>query len=186
MMQFDLKHLKFFGALLLVLSAVWIAATAAWAPPSTEGRTPFPRRGFLAPDFALTSFAGETYQLSNLKGQVVLVNYWASWCPPCKAEMPALENVFQDYQDQGLVILAVNVTDQDDQQKAQDFYHNLGLTFPALLDPAGEVSRNYQINALPTTFFIDRRGVIATVIYGGPLAETLLRAEIARLLEDQN
>ena len=185
-MQLDPKHLKFSGSLLLALSAVWIAATAIWAPPPTEGRTPFPRQGFLAPDFSLPSFAGDTYQLADLKGGVVVVNFWASWCPPCKAEMPALENIYREYQNMGLVILAVNVTDQDDQQNAQNFYNSLGLTFPALFDDSGEVSRIYQINALPTTFFIDRNGSIARVIYGGPLSETLLRAEITRLVEDQN
>ncbi len=114
----------------------------------------------------------------------MLINLWTSWCPPCKAEMPALQRVYEDYQEQGLEILAVNATNQDRLADAAAFAGQLGLTFPILFDEDGEVSLLYQLRSLPTTYFIDRQGIIQDVVIGGPMSEALLRIRIDQLLEE--
>jgi peroxiredoxin len=142
-----------------------------------------PQVGFQAPDFELENSTGETIRLSELRGRPVLVNVWASWCPPCRAEMPAMQTVYQQYQDQGFIVLAVNATDQDDRQDALDFAQEWQLSFPILFDTQGQVSRQYQVRSLPTSFFIDPQGVIREVVVGGPMAEALLRIRVEQLLE---
>jgi cytochrome c biogenesis protein CcmG/thiol:disulfide interchange protein DsbE len=114
----------------------------------------------------------------------VLINIWTSWCPPCRAEMPALQQVYEAYRDQGFEILAVNATNQDSQQDAVGFAQELGLTFPILLDSTGEVSNLYQLRSLPTSFFVDSRGIIHEVVIGGPMSEALLRTRVQQLLEE--
>lgn len=124
-------------------------------------------------------------RLSDLRGQPVLINLWASWCPPCKAEMPAFERVYEDYHEKGFQILAVNATNQDNLNNAIQFVQDYGLSFPILLDTNGEVSRQYQLNSLPTSFFVDRNGVIQQVIVGGPMSEALLRIRVEQLLQEK-
>ncbi len=105
--------------------------------------------------------------LADLRGTVVIVNLWASWCPPCLAEMPALQRLYEANRERGLEILAVNTTFQDSVGAAQEFVQQHALTFPVPLDRSGDVARLYQLRALPSTFFIDRRGVIRTVVLSG-------------------
>ena len=167
--------------LILIAGASWIALSAETGEATATG--PAPQAGFLAPDFTLQTEAGETYTLSDLKGQAVLVNMWATWCPPCKAEMPAIEKMYNEYKDQGFTVLAVNNTFQDDPFNISPFAENYGLTFPILLDQTGEVSRNYQIHSLPSSFFVNRHGIITEVIIGGPMSEALLRTRIEEALK---
>jgi len=115
---------------------------------------------------------------------VVIVNLWASWCPPCRAEMPALQNLHASLQDQGLVVLGVNATDQDSEAAARAFVKAQGLTFPVVLDVDGEASRAYALQALPSTFIVDRRGVIREALIGGPVREATLRSLITPLLAE--
>lgn len=124
-------------------------------------------------------------QLSELQGQPLLINLWASWCPPCKAEMPAFERVYRDYQDKGFQILAVNATNQDNLTNAINFVQEYELSFPILLDTNGEVSRQYHLTSLPTSFFVGRNGVIQQVVVGGPMSEALLRIRIDQLLQEK-
>lgn len=98
--------------------------------------------------------------------------------------MPAMQKAYEAYQDQGFVILAVNATNQDSRQDAVDFAGQYGLTFPILLDTSGEVSSLYQLRSLPTSFFIDRHGVIQEVVIGGPMSEALLRTRVQQLMEE--
>ena len=169
-----------------ILGLLWIWTTSDTAATSTAGLIPSPREGFLAPDFTLETVGGEEITLSDLRGKVVLVNLWASWCPPCRAEMPAIESIYQANKDKGLEVLAVNTTYQDDAQAAADFARSFGLTFPILLDRDGRVSKSYQLQALPTTFFIDRQGIIRSVVPGGPMKESLIQSKIADLLEESS
>jgi len=125
---------------------------------TTQGVIPAPQKGFLAPDFTLETGDGETVRLSELRGRPVVVNFWTSWCPPCREEMPALQRVFRDYQERDMVILGLNSTVQDERGEALAFAIEQGLTFPILLDESGEATRLYQVRALPTTFFIDAQG----------------------------
>jgi peroxiredoxin len=156
-------------------------------PPAgvlTGGKIPAPREGFMAPDFSLQDAAGNTVRLSDLRGKPVLINLWASWCPPCKAEMPAMQTVHEQYASRGFTILAVNTTFQDDATAAADFITSRALTFPVLFDLDGEVSRQYQVRSMPTSFFVDSEGMIRRVVIGGPMSEALLRAEAEQMLNE--
>ena len=171
-------------AMVLALGAVWTflsrvppAATTGGAPP------PSAREGFSAPEFTLDLLGGGQVTLSNLRGKVVMVNLWASWCPPCRAEMPAIENVYQAYKDRGFEVLAVNTTFQDSEAEAAAFAQNFSLTFPILLDRTGAVSARYLLRALPSTFFVDRQGVIRSVVIGGPMSEALIQSKVEDLLQ---
>jgi peroxiredoxin len=168
---------------LLVLStgAAWIAISAD-TMTATE-KPPAPQAGFAAPDFTLQTSAGEEYKLSKLKGNAVLVNLWATWCPPCRAEMPAIEKMYQEYKDQGLVVLAINMTYQDDLANVPPFIQEYGLAFPVLLDETGVVGAAYQLRSLPSSYFIDRAGIIQEVVIGGPMSEALLRTRIEQILK---
>ena len=166
----------------LVLGAAWIGITAAFFPKTTGGGIPAPKEDFLAPDFSLQTASGDSYQLSEQRGQVILVNFWATWCPPCRYEMPVMQRVYQDYKDRGFTILAVNVTNQDSPAKVAAFTSDLELTFPILMDLDGTVTRQYQIHSFPTSFFIDKTGNVHEVVIGGPMAESLLRTRIEKLI----
>jgi len=172
-------------ATLLLMGALWIFLSADKTGASTNGRIPAPQEGFLAPDFSLTTMSGETYSLSALRGNVVVVNLWASWCLPCRAEMPAIQRVYEKYKDAGLVVLAVNSTSQDNTASVDAFITELGLTFPVVMDYDGKVANLYRLSALPTTFFIGRDGVIRKVTPGGPMSEASLQATIQALLAEE-
>lgn len=166
------------GILWTVVSRV---PSAVGAPLSSS---PSPREGFLAPDFTLDNLQGEKVTLSDLRGKIVVINLWATWCPPCRAEMPALENAYEQYKDSGLVVLGLNVTNQDSESEVPRFVEEFGLTFPILLDRDGSVSALYELRGLPTTFFVNRAGIIRTVVVGGPMSETFFRSKIEALLQE--
>ncbi len=170
-------------SLILMLGLVWIYVSADRSGTSTAGQVPAPQQGFLAPDFELETLTGETVKLSDLRGQAVLVNLWATWCPPCRAEMPAIERIYNDYKDDGFVVLGVNMTQQDTASNIAPFVEEYGLTFPILLDKTGTTAEAYQMNSLPSTFFIDRKGIIREVVIGGPMAEALLRTRVEAILK---
>lgn len=174
-----------FSILVLTISAGWSVFTIPAVGQTDAGKITAPRDGFLAPDFTLLDSQGQAIQLSSLRGQVVLVNIWASWCGPCKAEMPAMQNVFDLYSSQGFTILAVNTTFQDDRQNALEFAGSRGLTFPILFDEDSGVSKQYRVQAMPTSFFVDRSGVVRHTVFGGPMSEALLRVEIEKLLAEK-
>jgi cytochrome c biogenesis protein CcmG/thiol:disulfide interchange protein DsbE len=174
---------RIFYSLILVLGFAWIFASADRSGISTAGKPPAPQRGFLAPDFELKTPTGEVMRLSDLRGQAVLVNLWATWCPPCRAEMQTIEKVYQDYKDKGLTVLAVNMTYQDDPLAVVPFVQERGLTFPILLDKTGEVGQLYQLQSLPSSYFIRRDGVINEIVIGGPMAEALLRTRVEESLK---
>ena len=179
------QHWRYFCIGLLLLGAFWISISRAPANSATAGKIPAPQAGFLAPDFALEDAEGNLTRLSDLRGQPVLLNYWATWCPPCRAEMPAMQTVYQEYQSQGLVILAVNATQQDSRSAALAFAAELDLSFPILFDKQGLVGEAYQIRSMPTSFFIHPDGTIQEVVIGGPMAEALLRSRVEQLLQGQ-
>ena len=97
--------------------------------------------------------------------------------------MPAIQRVYSEYQDDGLVVIAINATDQDELASVKSFIADRQLTFPILLDKDGETSRLYNLHSLPTSFFVDANGIIQEVVIGGPMAEALLRSRIERILE---
>ena len=119
---------------ILALSAGWIWVSVAPAGSTTYDLIPAPQTGFLSPDFTLEDLEGNSYSLSDLRGRPALINFWASWCPPCQAEMPAMQRAYQAYQDDGFLFLAVNATNQDSLADASRFAEQRNLTFPILLD----------------------------------------------------
>lgn len=171
-------------AVVFLFGAGWIWFSAVPASATTGGQIPSPRQGFLAPDFTLTDVDGQTWTLAELRGRPVIVNLWASWCPPCRAEMPAIQQVYEANRERGLIVLAVNTTYQDSTKEALQFAEEFDLTFPILLDVDGSVSRRYQLRALPTTFFIDGEGVIRTVAIGGPINAATLATRVEGLYSE--
>ncbi len=166
------------GIIWMFFSRVPVTATTDGAPP------PSPREGFSAPDFTLDMLDGGQISLSDLRGKVVLVNLWASWCPPCREEMPAIERVYRSYKDLGLEVLGVNTTNQDSEAAAAAFVQEMGLSFPIPLDRTGAVSASYNLRGLPTSFFIDREGIIQSVVVGGPMSEVLIQSKVEALLKE--
>ncbi len=112
--------------------------------------------GDQAPHFELALFDGESLSLEGLRGKIVVLNFWASWCPPCKWEMPAFEEMWKEYRDQGVVFVGVAVSDEE--RLARDFATKTGITYPLGLDSIGTIARDYRAYGLPTTFIIDREG----------------------------
>lgn len=124
-------------------------------------------KGRLAPDFALTDLQGNTVHLSDFKGKKVLVNFWATWCPPCRVEMPHMQKFYEDYQSKDVVILGVNLTPTEkNPDNVQAFVKEQQLTFPIVLDKEGDVMQTYQVVAYPTTFLLDSDGVIREKFQG--------------------
>ena len=118
----------------------------------------------LAPDFTLKSKAGENIRLQEQRGNVVLINFWASWCGPCREELPHFEKLQKDYEDLGFTVLAVNV--DEDPEKANILLDDIPVTFPVLFDNDDEVSKLYDVRAMPTTVLVDRDGNQRLVHYG--------------------
>ena len=172
---------RFFYLVILIFGLTWLFVSADRS--GTVGPISAPQQGFLAPDFELQTTDGSTIKLSDLRGQAVLVNLWATWCPPCRAEMPAIEKVYNEYKDQGFVVLAVNMTYQDTFADIAPFVEEYGLTFPIPLDTDASVGPAYGLSSLPTSFFIDRDGIINEVVVGGPMAEALLRVRVEEILK---
>jgi cytochrome c biogenesis protein CcmG/thiol:disulfide interchange protein DsbE len=137
---------------------------------------------------AVESYTPE--KLNGYQGQVVVLNFWATWCVPCVAEMPALEAVYQRYRERGVTVLGVNVSDTD--EKILAFAQNHGVTFPLLRDPQQEAMRAYDVQVIPTTFFIDRQGNVycwldrgenQRCVQRGSMTESFLKQQIEALLD---
>jgi peroxiredoxin len=144
-----IKNLTF-GLLLSVFAATSLASSGL------EGRS--------APDFALKSSTGENLRLSEYRGEVVMVNFWATWCGPCRQEMPLLDELYQRYERVGFNLLGVNI--DDDSRKAMQMIEELGVNFPVLFDSRKEVSKLYEVEAMPVTVLIDREGNVRYVHHG--------------------
>jgi thiol-disulfide isomerase/thioredoxin len=122
-----------------------------------DGISVAPEQGALAPNFTLETVYGDTVQLSDFQGKVILLNFWAVWCPPCLEEMPSIQKVHERFGDQ-LVVLAVNAGDS--REDALSFRETYRLSFETLLDSENKVESQYRVRGLPTTFFIDEQGII--------------------------
>lgn len=162
-------------AAMLILSGVIVLSVMKETPSSAQAVpdqfvTP-PAQDTLAPDFDLRTVDGQTVRLSDYRGQVVLLNTWATWCPPCRAEMPQLEAYYREHQGQGFVVLAVN--SEESSETVAAFLRSQDFTFPVVLDPEGTVMNSYQVRGLPTSFFIDRKGVMRGMWTGQLTADQL-------------
>lgn len=156
---------------ILWLLAALLAATAAGCSPAalptfeSDDQPPVgPAIGNTAPGFSLSTLNNNTISLEDFRGGYVLLNFFATWCGPCREEMPAIEAAYERYRSQGFTVLAV--TSADPASDVEQYVDELGLTFPMLLDPEEQASRAYQITAYPTSFFIGPDGIIQDVVIG--------------------
>ncbi len=149
---------------LAIAATVWTVGHAGGARTSQSlsltatGSGPAPKVGAPAPDFRLVSLDGSPVQLSQLRGRPVWLTFWATWCPPCRQESPDVEAAYQKYGDQGLVVLAVDVS--EDGSTVRDYAERAGLTFPIVLDQTQQIAAMYRIAGAPTHYFIDADGVV--------------------------
>ena len=151
--------------------------------PSPEGVTPEPDRrprgsllGQPAGDFALTDLSRRSFRLAGLRGKVVMLNFWATWCGPCRQEMPRLEALHRELSARGLVLLGVN---GESEQSARNFVRENGYTFPTLVDSGNHVAGQFRVTAIPTAVVIDREGRVASYLVGLH-SEKTLRDALAR------
>jgi peroxiredoxin len=140
--------------------------------------------GSQAPDFQLSLLEGGEMSLGDHTGEVVLLNFWATWCPPCRVEMPALQEAYDELGAQGFTVLAVNWTESDDVDLIGPYAQELELSFPILLDEESLVTEDlYNVIGFPTSIFIDRDGTVREIVIG-PLALDELRGKIEALLDE--
>jgi len=147
---------------------------------ATEQPSGPPRVGSPATDFALEALDGETVSLASLRGRPVVLNFWASWCWPCQMEIPHMLRVYEALRDEGLEIVAINVS--EDERRVAGFVDEMGIEFTVLLDPTGRVSRAYYVRGIPTSVFIDAEGIVQDV-HIGTLTEDALQYYVDRLME---
>jgi peroxiredoxin len=141
-----------------------------------------PAAGQAAPDFTLKSASGQNLRLRELRGEVVLINFWATWCGPCRQEMPLLNKIHEQYRKAGFTLLGVNI--DDDPAVARDMARKLGVAFPVLLDTDKRVSRLYDVDTMPATLLVDRNGKVRYVHRGyRPGLEVTYQNQIRELLK---
>ena len=138
-----------------------------------------PQIGALAPDFVLRDLNGDEVELRDFRGHVVLLNFWATWCPPCRLEIPMFVEVYEELKDQGFVIVAVNMREGRD--KVAEFVDEYEMSFPVLLDPTVEVGRRYLAYSIPRNIVIDRDGIVRQIVTG-MMEEAQLLAAVRELL----
>jgi thiol-disulfide isomerase/thioredoxin len=179
-----------------IVLTFWVAAcgtlipglgAAQSNPASQPSRPTFAKEGDLAPEIILKSMTGDQITLSKLEGRPVVVNFWATWCGPCREEFPALVRAYKKYQDKGLVIIGVNFQDEASDDNVLTFMRNSLVNFPIVRDTGERVGRLYNIRGLPTSFFIDKKGVIQDIVVGSvagyPREDSFLEDELAKILQ---
>ena len=153
------------------------------AAKNPTGRPPAPQVGRAAPDFLLETAGGDTLRLSDLQGRPVVLNFWATWCPPCRQEMPELVAAYAEHEQAGLVIVGVDLQEADG--PVQRFAEEFGIRFPLVIDRDGEVADAWRlggpVEGIPTSYFVDETGVIRDLYYG-PMTGEILEERLAELL----
>ncbi len=132
------------------------ASANPWAIEELRGRT--------APDFLLKDLGGKPFRLSDYRGKVILLNFWATWCPPCREEMKSLDSLYKKFKNNNLIIFAVSLDRTP--EKAKSFIKELSPSFPVVYDYNAMVSKKYNVFSIPTTFLIDRKGRIVDIFFG--------------------
>ena len=140
-------------------------------PPPPTNLPPAPEVGRLAPDFTLVDLEGNQVSLSDFRGKTVFINFWATWCPPCRAEMPEIEAVYQEYKNKDVVVIGVDL--QETEGEVRQFVQRGGYSWIFVIDATGEVANNYRITAIPTSFFVDKEGIIRAINVGAMTKKTM-------------
>jgi len=179
-------------AIIVVVGIFALLNTACGALPNIPGlnfgqnnssggssRPTVAKTGDLAPEINLKSMAGDQITLSQLTGHPVLVNFWATWCGPCREEFPALERANRKYKSQGLVVIGVNTGDEGSDDLVNTFARNSVVSFPIVRDAGDRLGRMYNIKGLPTSVFVDKTGVIRDIVVGGPMSDDFIAKEYA-------
>jgi cytochrome c biogenesis protein CcmG/thiol:disulfide interchange protein DsbE len=170
--RFELGKIAIYGSVLGLLGILGWGLIRVQAGPRSSG---------VAPDFTLYTFGGDEITLSELRGQVVVINFWASWCPPCKEEAPYLEQMWRKYKDQGVVFLGVDYVDTEPEALA--YIAEFDITYPNGPDLRTDISQAYRIQGVPETFFVAKDGTLKGVKVG-PLFPPELEDRIEELIAD--
>ena len=165
----------------LVLALFAVLAYGLANRSSATGRSGMTRVGKPAPQFAMQLLDGGEFSLSNHEGVPVVMNFWASWCPPCRQESPAFERQWRRYQDTGIQFVGVDI--QDDVSEAEAYVREFGLTFPNGLDPDGKITIDYGVIGLPVTFFVGSSGIVEGR-WVGAIPEDKLEEWVKTLIAD--
>jgi len=155
------------------------------SPAAPDGKSPTApvegtQVGNQAPDFQLQNVDGQTVSLSNLRGKPVLINFWATWCSPCRSEMPYIQEIYEEWSNKGLEVLAINKGESS--SKAEEFMQSYNLSFTMLLDTKQATAQKYNIIAIPTTFFIDKDGIIREKIIGAFQNKTQIEKRLSKII----
>lgn len=175
---------RFIWSLYLIATLLFGSAWILYSREPVEeqdlsvGNISAPAVGYQAPDFTLSTLTGETFTLSEGRGQPLVVNFWATWCPPCRAEIPFFQAAARKYNGR---VAIVGVDDGEPSSLVATFSNELGMTYPIPLDEDSAVSKAYRVNSLPTTYFIDSQGMI-TNIHIGIISQAVLEDNIAALI----
>lgn len=164
----------------LLLGSAWIlqSRSPVQTLSSSDETVSAPAVGYYAPDFTIPMLSGESFSLSEQRGKPVVVNFWATWCPPCRAEIPFFQAAARKYNGQ---VTVIGVDDGEPLSLVASFVNEMGMTYPVPLDEDSAVSRAYRVNSLPTTFFIDAQGIIRN-IHIGIINQAVLEENIAQLI----
>ncbi len=179
-MSIRLKNLSFRPVMVILALAILtlgLQGCGSESGPASSDRAELDKP---APDFTLKDLDGNSVRLSDFRGKVVFLNFWATWCPPCRAEMPDIEKVHQKYKDQDVVVLGVDLRENASTVRA--FVEDGGYTWVFLLDTTGEVGSMYSVSAIPTSYFVDKKGIIRAVTIGGMTAATI-EAKLAQAMQ---
>ncbi len=166
------------GRVVLILLAIVIfglLTVQACTPSSASGVSV----GEPAPDFTLVDLDGNQVSLSDFRGEAVFLNFWATWCPPCRAEMPEIEALYQDYKDKDVVVIGIDI--RETREEVLQYIQEGGYSWTFVLDTIGEVTTSYEVPAIPTSFFIDGDGIIRAVRIGA-MTKRVMEDELAKAM----
>ena len=169
----------------VILTLVLLVTSCSAGPEPPDGKSPTAsvegtQVGNLAPDFQLQNLDGQAVSLGNLRNKPVLINFWATWCPPCRSEMPYIQEIYEEWSGKGLVVLTINMGEKPPQ--VEEFLESQNLSLPVLLDTGKNVAQKYNVQFIPTTFFIDEDGVIQEKIIGAFPNKAAIEKSLSKII----